>query len=174
MLHRCAFDARSSVALSAHPWNLLYHSRADFSRRAIFIQFSFPSRRVSLSRVGVRIFSLDPLPLNSFPKNRLPSQTHNIIHFIFHATFSSRQLFLLFRKVGEEKFLGVPLSEWNGKKLFFRFFGNDGIFLKNSRTTTKNYFKVNENIAAATSRRSMASGSLSEFSTRDDWEFSLS
>lgn len=153
MLHRCAFDARSSVALSAHPWNLPYHSRVS-SR--LLSPSNFPSiflpisARISLAR-RVRIFSLGPLPLNSFPENRLPSQTHNIIHFIFHATFSSRQLFLLFRKVGEEKFFRCAAFGMEWKKVVFSLFRERRKIyskIREQQQSLKKYFKVNENIAA--------------------------
>lgn len=116
MLHRCAFDARSSVALSAHPWNLPYHSRAILSP-SLFRTRNIPSLPsdfcLLLSQSGCG-FSLS-LPRKSRFPDRAAKITHNIIHFIFHAAFSSHDDDF-FRKV-EKKILGVPLS--NGRKVFF-------------------------------------------------------
>lgn len=157
MLHRCAFDARSSVALSAHPWNLLYHSRvplesrADFSRRAIFLQFSFPSRRVSLSRVGVRIFlsrSASTEQLSRKPITK-PNTQHHPLHFPCNIFFSTT--FFAVSESRRRKIFRCAAFGMEWKKVVFSLFRERRKIyskIREQQQSPKKYFKVNENIAA--------------------------
>lgn len=114
MLHRCAFEARSAEALSAHPWNLPLSLSSGFSHEFFAIHglpiwLVFGSLAV---RTGCGSSRAD-LPLGrkvfvAFPEK---TTTFNTVDSAFHAAFSSRRLFPI-SIARWKKFLGVPLSEW--------------------------------------------------------------
>lgn len=116
MLHRCAFDARSSVALSAHPWNLPYHSRAILSR-AFFRTHKIASTSdfclLSLARRGADSLStllstiISSFPAPHHPPLYFPMQNFSSQHFRFSGMSE------------KEKKFRCAAFEWN-EKFFFR------------------------------------------------------
>lgn len=119
MLHRCAFDARSSVALSAHLWNLLSDSLTE---AFILAKTSLPSDFRSLfSQTGCgSILSLVSIAFHDnlfFPKSH--SVQHLSTSFSMHHFFSQHSAFPFFshfRKVEKKKKFRCALLAWNGKK----------------------------------------------------------
>lgn len=125
MLHRCAFDACSSMALSAHPWNLPYHSRAILSR-SLFCSYTKLLRSLpiwflllALSSADEGADSLSP----SMTNLALPDVNGRIWSVQYSSTSFSMHHFLLniffrsLRKVEKENFRCARFSEWN-EKLF--------------------------------------------------------
>jgi hypothetical protein len=114
MLHRCAFDARSSEALSAHPWNLPYHSQENFSLEELSqVRLLFHLKPTSSLANGVRTLSF---PWGScFPKTTARNKTqHHPLDFPCNIFFS---ILLFFFGKSRRKKLGVPFS--NGSENFF-------------------------------------------------------
>lgn len=140
MLHRCAFDARSSATLSAHPWNLPYDSRASLSPKLFA---SIPLLFALLLNIGVRILSL-------FPRKILLSRDNGKSLTLNTSTSFSMDHFLLniFPShiwLSRIKIFRCAASRMERKNLFFS--GKPRKIYSQTRSAEK-YFKVYENNAA--------------------------